>query len=118
MFYCGEESGLVPRTCVQMITSALGLGPLSGSCICACIALRFPGENLNGEVVKVSFIKVTMSELCARLFIIIFMMNTPKSEYIPTVTNFASILANCLYFLQEIMNATMYREAGTCLQVY
>ena len=49
-----------------------------------------------------SYIKVTMNKLCARLFIIIFMMYTRKSEYIPTVTNFASILANYFYFLPKI----------------
>ena len=32
--------------------------------------------------------KVMMNELCARLFIIIFMMYTCESEYIPTVINF------------------------------
>ena len=47
-------------------------------------------------------LKVTMNKLCARLFIIIFMMFTRKSEYIPTVTNFASILANYFYFLRKI----------------
>ena len=55
--------------------------------ICTSITLQF---------------KVTMKKLCARLFIIIFMMCTCKSEYIPTVTNFASILANYFYFLQKI----------------
>jgi len=47
-------------------------------------------------------LKVTMNKLCTRLFIIMFMIYTCKSEYIPTVTNFASILANCLYFLRKI----------------
>ena len=48
-------------------------------------------------------VKVTMNKLCAGLFIIIFMTYTRKSEYIPTVTNFASILANCFYFLRKII---------------
>ena len=48
------------------------------------------------------YVKVTMNMLCARFFIIIFMMRTRKSEYIPTVTNFASILANYFYFLRKI----------------
>ena len=30
-----------------------------------------------------------MNKLCVRLFIIIFMIYTRKSEYIPTITNFA-----------------------------
>ena len=47
-------------------------------------------------------LKVTMNKLCARLFIIIFMMRTRKYEYITTVTNFASILANYFYFLRKI----------------
>ena len=47
-------------------------------------------------------LKVTMNKLCTRLFIIMFMIYTCKSEYIPTVTNFVSILANCLYFLRKI----------------
>ena len=46
--------------------------------------------------------KVTMNKLCARLFIIIFIDVYCKSEYIPTVTNFASILANGFYFLRKI----------------
>ena len=49
-----------------------------------------------------SMVKVTMNKLCARLFIIIFIDVFHKSEYIPTVTNFASILANCFYFLRKI----------------
>ena len=47
-------------------------------------------------------LKVTMNKLCSRLFIIIFMTYTRKSECIPTVTNFASILANYFYFLRKI----------------
>ena len=47
-------------------------------------------------------LKITMNKLCARLFIIIFMTYTRKSECIPTVTNFASILANYFYFLRKI----------------
>ena len=43
-----------------------------------------------------------MNKLCARLFIIIFMTYTRKFECIPTVTNFASILANYFYFLRKI----------------
>ena len=43
-------------------------------------------------------IMVTMNKLCVRLFIIIFMMYNCKSEYIPAVTNFVSILANCFIF--------------------
>ena len=35
-----------------------------------------------------------MNKPCARLFIIIFIDVNHESEYIPTVTNFASILAN------------------------
>ena len=46
--------------------------------------------------------KVTMNKQCARLFIIIFMLCTRKSECIPIVTNFASILANYFYFLRKI----------------
>ena len=54
-------------------------------------------------IVKVdSYLKVTMNKLCARLFIIIFIDVYRKSEYIPTVTNFASILANGFYFLRKI----------------
>ena len=49
-----------------------------------------------------TLLKVTMNKLCARLFIIIFMTYTRKSECIPTVTNFASILANYFYFLWKI----------------
>ena len=41
-------------------------------------------------------IKVMMNKLCGK--VTIFMIYTRKSEYTPTVTNFASILANCLYF--------------------
>ena len=37
-----------------------------------------------------------------RLAPIIFIDVYRKSEYIPTVTNFASILANCFYFLRKI----------------
>ena len=47
-------------------------------------------------------LKVTMNKLCARLFIIIFIDVYSESEYIPTVTNFASILANDFYFLRKI----------------
>ena len=47
-------------------------------------------------------IKVTMNKLCGHLFIIIFINLYRKSEYIPTVTNFASILANGFYFLRKI----------------
>ena len=43
-----------------------------------------------------------MNKLCGRLFIIIFIDVYRKSEYIPTVTNFASILANGFYFLWKI----------------
>ena len=43
-----------------------------------------------------------MNKLCARLFIIIFIDVYRESEYIPTVTNFASILANGFYFLRKI----------------
>ena len=43
-----------------------------------------------------------MNKLCVRLFIIIFMTYTRKSECIPTVTNFASILVNYFYFLRKI----------------
>ena len=38
-----------------------------------------------------------MNKLCTGLFIIIFMRYTRKSEYIPTVSNFASILVNGFY---------------------
>ena len=54
------------------------------------------------HMVYVFRFKVTMNKLCARLFIIIFIDLYRKSEYIPTVTNFASILANCFYFLRKI----------------
>ena len=40
--------------------------------------------------------------VCAHLFIIIFIDVYRKSEYITTVTNFASILANYFYFLRKI----------------
>ena len=43
-----------------------------------------------------------MNKLCACLFIIIFIDVYRKSEYLPTVTNFGSILANCFYFLRKI----------------
>ena len=43
-----------------------------------------------------------MNKLCARLLIIIFIDVYRKSEYILTVTNFASILANGFYFLRKI----------------
>ena len=46
--------------------------------------------------------EATVNQLCVRLFIIIFMTYTRKSECIPTVTNFASILANYFYFLRKI----------------
>ena len=48
-------------------------------------------------------IKGTMNKLCPRLFIIIFTDVYRKSKYIPTVTNFASILANSFYFLRKII---------------
>ena len=48
------------------------------------------------------WIKVTMNKLCARLFIIIFMRYIHKYEYIPTITNFVSTLANCFYFLWKV----------------
>ena len=51
---------------------------------------------------RFEMLKVTMNKLCARLFIIIFIDVYRKSEYIPTVTNFASILANGFYFLRKI----------------
>ena len=44
-------------------------------------------------------IKVTMNELCVGLFIIIDVYR--KSKYIPIVTNFVSILANCFYFCKR-----------------
>ena len=47
-------------------------------------------------------IKVTKNNLCTHLFIIIFIDVYHKSEYIPTVTNFVSILANTFYFLWKI----------------
>ena len=47
-------------------------------------------------------VMVTMNKLCVRLFIIIFMMYNRKSEYIPAVTNFTSILVNRFYFLRKI----------------
>ena len=40
-----------------------------------------------------------MNKLCVHLFTIIFMLYTRN---IPTVTNFASILANCFHFLWKI----------------
>ena len=45
-----------------------------------------------------------MNKLCARvrLFLIIFIDVYRESEYIPTVTNFASILANGFCFLRKI----------------
>ena len=43
-----------------------------------------------------------MNKLCACLFIIIFIDVYRKSEYFPTITIFASILANCFYFLRKI----------------
>ena len=43
-----------------------------------------------------------MNKLWVRLFIIILIDVDHKSEYIPTVTNFASILPNCFYFLRKI----------------
>ena len=46
--------------------------------------------------------KVMMNKLCAHLFIIIFIDVYRKSEYIPTVTHFVSISANCFYFLRKI----------------
>ena len=39
----GEKSSLVPRTFVETIASALGLAPPFGLCVCADVALRFPG---------------------------------------------------------------------------
>ena len=49
-----------------------------------------------------SELRLRWTSCAARLFIIIFMMYTRKSECIPTVTNFASILANYFYFLRKI----------------
>ena len=49
-----------------------------------------------------SHFKVTMNKLCACLFIIIFIDVYRKSKYIFTVTNLASILVNCFYFLRKI----------------
>ena len=43
-----------------------------------------------------------MNKLCVHLFIIIFIDVNCESEYIPTFTNFASILVNCFYFLRKI----------------
>ena len=55
------------------------------------------------EYVGVNFdFKVTMNKLWGRLFIIIFIDVYRQSKYIPTVTNFASILANCFYFLRKV----------------
>ena len=47
-------------------------------------------------------------EQAVRLFIIIFIDVYHKSEYIPTVTNFASILANC-FFSAEDNSSTAFR---------
>ena len=47
-------------------------------------------------------IKVAMNKQCTCLFIIISIDVYYKSEYIPTVTSFASILVNCFYFLQKM----------------
>ena len=60
------------------------------------------GLSLHQRQCREVLIKVTMNKLCVRLFIIIFTIYTRKSECIPTVTNFASILANYFYFLRKI----------------
>ena len=52
--------------------------------------------------------KVTMNKLWGRLFIIIFIDVYRQSKYIPTVTNFASILANCFYFLRKVNTSTSF----------
>ena len=46
--------------------------------------------------------KIAMNKQCTCLFIIISIHVYYKSEYIPTVTSFASILVNCFYFLQKM----------------
>ena len=50
----------------------------------------------------IKLLRLRRTKLCARLFIIIFIDVYHKFEYIPTVTNFASILANGFHFLQKI----------------
>ena len=55
-----------------------------------------------GPTVQLSLVKVMMNKWCVHLFIIIFIDVYRQSKYIPTVTNFVSILANCFYFLQKI----------------
>ena len=48
-------------------------------------------------------VKVMMNKLCTLIYNHIRdLWYTRKSEYIPTVTNSASILVNCLYFLRKI----------------
>ena len=64
--------------------------------------LNLDTATVNCDLLMDHKVKFTMNKLCACLFIIIFMIYTRKSEYIPTVTNFVSILANCLYFLRKI----------------
>ena len=55
-----------------------------------------------GPIVQLSLVKVMMNKWCVHLFIIIFIDVYRQSKYIPTVTNFVSILANCFYFLRKI----------------
>ena len=44
LFQCGEKTSLVPRTLVyRNVESAFGLAPPCGSCVCAQVALQFPG---------------------------------------------------------------------------
>ena len=58
-----------------------------------------------------------MNKLCARLSVIIFMTYTAKSECIPTVTNFASILANYFYFLRNSSTAFRTKFSMSTRQV-
>ena len=75
-----------------------------------CLRVFFPvtltttiNRNILTALKSPACIKVAMNKQCACLFIIISIDVYYKSEYIPTVTSFASILVNCFYFLRKMI---------------
>ena len=97
----GQKNYYVTLTGVQIRLALIyAIGPCFA--LPACSMLLFIVSDLHNCFIQRTNVKVTMNKLCARLFIIIFMTYTRKSECIPTVTNFASILANYFYFLRKI----------------
>ena len=69
------------------------------SCKIRCYARSFTAQDVFQSISGLDDILRLRWTSCVRLFIIIFIDVYSKFEYIPTVTNFASILVNCLYFL-------------------